>query len=104
MIANLDISPDRIARFCRDWKISELALFGSVLRDDYGPDSDIDLLVTFEPDARWSLFDIVRLKRAFEEIAGRKVDVIEKPTLEKHHNPYLKHAILTKARTIYTAA
>ena len=68
MIANLNISPDRIARFCHDWKISELALFGSVLRDDFGPDSDIDLLVTFEPDARWSLFDIVRLKREFETI------------------------------------
>jgi len=46
---------DRIAEFCRRWKITELALFGSVLRDDFRPDSDVDVLVTFAPDAPWSL-------------------------------------------------
>lgn len=104
MIENLDISDEQIADFCGRWKITELALFGSVLRDDFGPDSDVDILVTFEPDAPWSLFDIVRVKQEFEELVGRNVDIIEKPVLEKHHNPWLKYAILTEARTIYTAA
>ena len=101
---NLHIPQGRLADFCKRWKITELALFGSVLRDDFGPDSDVDILVTFEPDAPWSLFDIVRVKHEFEGMVGRKVDIIERPALEKHHNPWLKHAILTEARTIYTAA
>ena len=104
MMDKLDISRDCLVEFCTRWRIRELALFGSVLRDDFGPDSDIDLLVTFEPDAPWSLFDIVRVKQEFEGMVGRKVDIIERPALEKHHNPYLKHAILSEARTIYSAA
>ena len=103
MMEKLNISRDCLVEFCTRWRISELALFGSVLRDDFGPDSDIDLLVTFEPDAPWSLFDIVRVKQEFEELVGRKVDIIERPALEKHHNPYLKHEILTTAVRIFAA-
>ena len=99
----LHITHDRLADFCKRWKITELALFGSVLRDDFGPDSDVDILVTFEPDAPWSLFDIVRVKHEFEGMVGRKVDIIERPALEKHHNPYLKREILSSAVRIFAA-
>ena len=97
------IPQDRPPDFCKRWKIIELAVFGSVLRDDFGPDSDVDILVTFEPDAPWSLFDIVRVKHEFEEMVGRKVDIIERPALEKHHNPYLKREILSSAVRIFAA-
>ena len=53
----IEIPKEKIADFCRKWKIVELSLFGSVLRDDFRPNSDVDLLVTFSPDAEWSLLD-----------------------------------------------
>ncbi|MDX9975262.1 MAG: nucleotidyltransferase domain-containing protein [FCB group bacterium] len=54
----IDISEDRLAEFCREWKVKGLALFGSILCEDFGPDSDIDVLVTFQPEAAWSLWDL----------------------------------------------
>jgi len=58
----IDIPTDEIADFCRRWKVTELALFGSVLRGDFSPDSDVDVLVSFAPDAHWSLLDLVRMQ------------------------------------------
>ena len=59
---NIEIPKEKIADFCRKWKIVELSLFGSVLRDDFRPDSDVDILVTFSPDAEWSLLDHVAME------------------------------------------
>ncbi|MBI5901953.1 MAG: nucleotidyltransferase domain-containing protein [Deltaproteobacteria bacterium] len=59
--AHIDIPKEKIAEFCKKWQVREFALFGSVLRDDFRPDSDIDVLVTFDEEARHSLFDLVHM-------------------------------------------
>ncbi len=72
---HIDVDKDRIADFCRGRHISKLALFGSVLRDDFGPDSDIDVLVEFETGHVPGLLAISRMERDLSEILGRKVDM-----------------------------
>jgi len=88
----------RIAEFCGKWKVKELALFGSVLRDDFGPDSDVDVLVTFEPEAPWSLFDWGDMMEELKAIFGREVHLIEKAGLR---NPFRRHAILSTKEVVY---
>ncbi|MGQ9823177.1 MAG: nucleotidyltransferase family protein [Thermogutta sp.] len=97
------ISFDRgkIAAFCRRWQVAELALFGSVLREDFRPDSDVDVLVAFLPEARHSLFDLARMQEELEGILGRKVDLVEKSALEKSRNYIRRKAILSSLETIY---
>ena len=82
-IHHLHLPDDVLAAFCARWKVTELALFGSALRDDFGPESDIDLLVTFAPDARWSLFDLSRMERELEAMTGRPVDLMTKRSMAK---------------------
>ena len=102
-MANLQIRlpEDKIKDFSDRWKISELALFGSVLRDDFRPDSDIDLLVTFSPDADWSLFDHVQMQQELANILERKVDLVSKRALERSHNWIRRREILETAKIIY---
>jgi predicted nucleotidyltransferase len=88
----------QIAAFCQKWKITELAVFGSVLRDDFRPDSDVDILVSFTDDADWSLYDWVDMQEELHGIIGRQVDLVEKKGL---HNPFRRHAILTTKQVIY---
>ena len=78
-----------------------MELFGSVLRDDFGPESDIDVLVTFAEDANWSLFAFVRCKEELEALFGRRVDLLTRPAVERSHNPYRRNAILSSAEAIY---
>ena len=84
----------------RRWKIKELAVFGSALRDEFSSRSDIDLLVVFEDDAHFSLFDLVDLKVELEQLLGRPVDIVEKAGLT---NPYRRAEILKTAKTLYAA-
>lgn len=97
----IPIDPDRLADFCRRWKITEFALFGSVLRDDFRPESDVDVLVTFEPNDPWSYWDWPAMTDELEAMFGRKVDLVEKKTVT---NPFRRHRILTTKRVIYAAA
>jgi predicted nucleotidyltransferase len=90
----------RLAEVCRRWRITEFNLFGSVLRDDFRPDSDIDVLVSFAPEAGWSLLDIVCLTEELEKVFGRKVDLVEKEALR---NPFRRHEILSHREIIYAA-
>jgi predicted nucleotidyltransferase len=99
----LDVPIEEIQAFCRRWQIIEFALFGSVLRDDFGPDSDIDVLVEFEPDAGLSLFDLVRLQDELQAMLGREVDLVEKAAIEQSRNYLRKKAILSTAETVYAA-
>jgi predicted nucleotidyltransferase len=96
----LPIDRDWIADFCRRWQIRELALFGSVLRNDFRPDSDVDVLVTFEPQAPWTLWDLSRMRFELEERFGREVDLVEKKALR---NPFRRQAILADQQVIYAA-
>jgi predicted nucleotidyltransferase len=100
MAAIPTIDSDQIADFCRRWKITELALFGSVLREDFRPDSDVDVLVTFEPGAPWTLWDLSRMRIELEAIFGREVDLVEKKVLR---NPFRRQAILANQRVVYAA-
>lgn len=103
MHVSIDVSRKAITDFCRRWHISELALFGSALRSDFHPESDVDLLVTFDEDARWTLFDLVRAEEELERIFGRKVDLIERRAVEKNRNYIRRKAILDSLETIYAA-
>jgi len=94
---------DAIAEYCRRWKITELALFGSAIRDDFGPQSDIDLLATFAPDATWGLLDGVQMVDEIEKLLGRKVDLINRRALERSANIARRDAILSSAHVIYRA-
>lgn len=99
----IDIPREKIEEFCRKWKISEFSLFGSVLRDDFRPDSDIDVLVTFAPDARYSLFDLVHAQDELEKILGRKVDLAERQAIEQTRNYIRRKHILSTAEPFYVA-
>jgi predicted nucleotidyltransferase len=90
----------KLAEFCRQWGVVELSLFGSVLREDFHPENDVDVLVSFSEDTEISLFDFVQMKLELEEIFNRSVDMIEKDALE---NPFRKREILKNAQVIYAA-
>jgi predicted nucleotidyltransferase len=91
---------DRIESFCRKWGVGELALFGSVLREDFSSESDVDVLVTLSPDAHLSLMDFVEMKEELEEILHRKVDLVSKGGLR---NPFRRHEILSTRQIVYAA-
>jgi uncharacterized protein len=97
----IDFSQERVATFCEKWKITEFALFGSVLRDDFGPESDVDVLVTFAPDAPWSLLDMVRMQHELEVLFGRPVDLVERSAVEESENYIRRKHVLGSARVVH---
>lgn len=97
----IPIDRARVVAFCRRWKINEFALFGSVLRDDFGADSDIDVLVRFAPEATWSLFDFARMEGELREIFDRDVDLIERAAVERSQNHFRRRSVLDNAEAIY---
>ena len=103
MNARIDISPEKVTAFCKRWQIVELALFGSVLRDDFGPESDVDVLARFGPQARHTLLDLAQMQDEFSALFGRKVDLIERVAVERSPNYIRRKAILQSAETIYAA-
>jgi len=102
MVANRHIPIDRehLADFCRKWLITEFALFGSVLRDDFRPDSDVDVLVRFSPESRWSLLDVIEMTEGLEVMFGRKIDLVEQEAIR---NPFRRRAILSTKEVVYAA-
>lgn len=90
----------RLLEFCAKWKIKELALFGSVMRSDFGPESDIDIMVEFAPEAQLGVWDLYRAKEELEDLTGRKVDLVEKGTVV---NPYRKASIERDLAVVYSA-
>jgi hypothetical protein len=101
----LSLPHEQIAEFCRKWHVSEFALFGSVLRDDFRPDSDVDVLVSFPSyEATPSLFEHVEMQDELVEIFGRPVDLLTRGGVEDSTNPIRKRAILETARVVYAAS
>lgn len=98
---NIEWDDAAVADFCRRWKVRELALFGSVLREDFGPNSDVDVLVVFDADAPWSYWDWGEMTEQLETIFGRRVDLVERRSVV---NPYRRHHILTTRRIIHSDA
>ncbi len=103
MNVNIAIPRDEIAAFCKRWQVTELALFGSVLRDDFGPDSDVDVLARFEEEARHTLFDLDRMEEELSRMLGRQVDLIERVGVEQSRNYIRRKATLDSAEVIYAA-
>ncbi len=99
----VEIPRKAVADFCRRWRVTELSLFGSVLRDDFRPDSDIDVLVRFAPDARLSIFDLTRMEKELGEAFGRKVDLVDRDVLEASPNYIRRRHILESAEVVYAA-
>jgi predicted nucleotidyltransferase len=96
----IPIPHKQLHEFCRRWKVVEFAVFGSALREDFNPESDIDVLVTFVPDAEISLFDMAQMQIELEHIYQRPVDLVEKASLR---NPYRRREILKTAQVLYAA-
>jgi uncharacterized protein len=92
---------DEIGEFCRRWKLVELSVFGSILRDDFRPDSDVDVLVRFEPAARPSLLTLGQMKKELSELFGRDVDLLEEGGVREMTNPYFRQEILRTSEVVY---
>ena len=103
MNLNLSVPMNRVSEYCRANGIKRLDVFGSALRADFGPESDIDLLVEFEPDRKLGLFDFVRIEQGFADLFGRKVDLVERSAVERSRNYIRRAAILGSAETIHVA-
>ena len=95
----LGVKPVELAALCAEFGVAELAAFGSVLREDFDEESDVDLLVEFQTDQRVSLFDLVRLQHRLEDLIGRRVDLVPKEGLK----PLIREEVLSTARTVYAA-
>ena len=96
----LHIPMDALSELCQQYFVRELELFGSVLRDDFRDDSDIDILVEFEPDAPIGLIEYVRLQRELATLLGRSVDLVEKAGLK----PLIRDHIIASARPLYASS
>jgi predicted nucleotidyltransferase len=100
MNANVQLDYDTLSEFCRKWRIRELSVFGSVLREDFNADSDLDFLVSFEPGAPLDIDRLLDMKEELEARFGRPVDLVEK---EAMRNPWRKREILKTRKVVYAA-
>ena len=98
---NFPLTKQEVADFCYKWQITEFALFGSVLRDDFTTESDVDILVTFAPQSGRSLFDLIKMRDELGQSLDRKVDIFTRKSVEQSHNWLRKREILGTAQVIY---
>jgi predicted nucleotidyltransferase len=103
MPARIPVDHARLASLCQQRRVSELSLFGSVLRDDFRPDSDIDVLVTFAPDVQPALDDLLDLQDELAALFGRPVDLLERRALERERNYVLRRHVLEHLEPLYVA-
>ena len=104
MSARIPLDYPAIAAFCRRWGVTELALFGSVLRDDFRPDSDVDVLVTFAPGVRPSLDDLLSMQDELAALFARSVDLLERQALEQDRNYLLRRHVFAHLEPVYVAS
>jgi predicted nucleotidyltransferase len=97
----ITLPADRIADFCHRWKIRELAVFGSFLRDDFGAGSDLDFLYDFHPGADWGFEDLDAMGQDLAAIVGRDVDLVARLAVERSKNYIRRRHILATAEPIY---
>jgi len=103
MVRRIEISRERVEEFCRRNHIRSMAIFGSVLRDDFKPDSDVDVMVEFEAGKEPSLFGLVDMQESLSDILGQKVDLVERQSIERSENYIRRRHILQSLETIYVA-
>ncbi len=99
----IDLPKDKIAEFCHRWRIVELYLFGSVLRKDFRPDSDVDVLVTFAEGTHLGIREWLQMEQELENLLGRKVDLVERKQVERSRNYIRRRHILDHAVPVYVA-
>ena len=99
----ISIPRAKIEDFCRRWKIVELSFFGSVLREDFRPNSDVDILVEFSPTSSWGLLDLAKMEEELSQIFNRPVDLVNKKAVRNSHNWIRKQNILESAEVYYAA-
>lgn len=100
---NIEYDSDTLAGFCQRWNITELAFFGSVLTDDFSPDSDVDVMVSFAPDSQLSWSQWLDMREELRQVFGRPVDVVERRNVESSPNPFRRRHILSSAKQAYVA-
>jgi len=100
-IPKLELPQDKIAEFCQRWQVIEFALFGSVLRHDFGPNSDVDVIVQFHPNAHPTLFDLTYMEEELKAIFHRDVDLVTRKGIESSRNYLRRNAILSSAQVVY---
>lgn len=100
----IKLDHEKIAAFCRKWRIVELSLFGSVLRDDFRADSDVDVLVKFAPNRLVGLEEFLGMQDELQAMLGRNVDLITRRSVEHSRNYLRKAEILESAQVVYEAA
>ncbi|MGB3492093.1 MAG: nucleotidyltransferase family protein [Elainellaceae cyanobacterium] len=97
----IELPMEQIAAFCHTWQVTELALFGSVLRDDFHPDSDIDVMVQFHPDAHPRFSTLDQMEAELKTLFQREVDLVTRQGIESSRNYLRRHEILSSAQVIY---
>ena len=103
MPLRIDLPREQIAEFCQRWGITEFAFFGSVLRDDFGPESDVDVLVRLTPNSGLTLLDVAQMERQLTELLGRNAHLATWNGVEQSGDEILKESILDAAETVYAA-
>ena len=103
MATHIEVPKEKVAAFCRRNHIRSFALFGSVLRADFEPNSDVDVLVEFEVGKEPDLMDLVRMEIELTEMFGRKVDLVERQSVERSENYIRRRHILQFVEAVYVA-
>jgi hypothetical protein len=103
MEPRISLDHDKIKVFCEKWKIIEFSLFGSVLTDEFRPDSDVDVMVEFAVDAKWGMWDLYDMEEDLKAIFGRNVDLMTRRSVVRSENYLVRKSILAGARTFYAA-
>ncbi len=98
---DLSLPGESLTKLCQHWQIVELSLFGSILREDFNADSDIDVLVKFSEEARITFFDLDVIEQQLTQLFHRPVDVVTKQAIEQSHNPIRRKNILNNSKVIY---
>jgi uncharacterized protein len=103
VIERLGVSEGDLHRLCRRWGIAELAVFGSALGEAFGPESDVDLLVTFQSDASWSFEERLQLEDELGRLFGRRIDLVTRRSVERTSNYIVRRTILNSAAPVHVA-
>lgn len=99
----LSITSEQLADFCQRWQVAELSLFGSILRDDFNANSDIDVLIAYKPTAKRGLSEKIRMREELSSLLNREVDLVSKKAIEQSHNWLRRRNILSSAEIVYVA-
>lgn len=99
----MKINHDEIRKFCKKWKVEQVALFGSIVRDDFTDSSDVDVLIKFSPNITWG-FEIATMRDELVKIFGRPVDLVNRLSIEQSRNHYKRDEILNNCKIIYDEA